>query len=906
MTGSNFLFFRDPMSDSESEDGEFFRCLDQILSIFSDFSDKDNFDLDFEYIFNRVKKFGATNAKPILTRLNDWNKRDIIETVDSAKFENLWECCWYLQRLIETGCKRSASKKRFDGTEDCEDSNESDPNFENGKLITNIYQNSVVAFSEYLSPYILDLPRYWNNWCHKLLAGFLQKLVPFPLPPLIWSKIISYLTPHVDLLSCGIILENFKIGTISKTEKFQVLERSILQESILLCSELVKMLGLLLYSHRSIEDVKYLSASITRTLQVFNSTMMRLETLLNVHRKPGSSSKCLNLCLRNEFRGKISDVISAFNSQSQDSMFFITSFICGNDEFEYNSPYFVWLEKGSRSDQVYRLIYVKKSVLASTAHQQIAKMTSPGDVVEIFSKDRPAIHCSGSVVAVVSSEETKTGQRRWFLRVWDLDASPHKELFKYKLDRLRAVYNKRAMATEEIAGVGEVGLTKKDSKISIVVTVRFKLRCGSRSVCTFVLAFDMLGGPAAGEKIPPKPKNMLTDSMTVGVFKKYVFAIRIGAEPMLILQNLENSLRPLTMVDWDQENPWEVRFNCNPETNTCILYRRNEIQLRKLDDSLTFIRDVTLCFEGCSPLRDPCYQFFDNTLYGWRRYSVQESTAENKFAKIINDLEDVEDMRAFFMRGFHSYDEQFVIDLAEESAEPVYFDTLRPLTRYTKPNDPSRITYRAFFTGFNPSGELQQMVFTSVTNDCSHDDFGNSGCYSGCQTVNLVSVKFLGSVQGLVWALIPDINNALQEHSDALAMVAKEEEERLKRIREEEQRKMELETKRKALVAKIAAEKKGKQFDRYTDYGDLAERRRRASKYINNCARFDCIITRWSVQDCYGFGEILIEGKVESVFIHGNSFLNKKPNHVRKGSLVQLRIEWDLNRPRPKALDTRM
>ena len=266
---------------------------------------------------------------------------------------------------------------------------------------------------------------------------------------------------------------------------------------------------------------------------------------------------------------------------------------------------------------------------------------------------------------------------------------------------------------------------------------------------------------------------------------------------------------------------------------------------------------------------------------------------------------------ALFSRAFHEYDEQFVIDLAEENIEPIYFETARPTRKFTRPNDPSCVTYKVSFTGFSPSGDLQQITFTSFKNDCSYDQFGETGFYSGCQSASLVTVRFYNSPQNLFVDSISDIDMLLEEYSKVLAKIDRDEEERNKKIKEMERKIVEAESKRKELESTIAGLKaknsnKGKRrkFTRGT-FTDVPERKERAMKYINDGTRFDCILTSWSKADYYGFGDIVIEDFVENVFVHGSSFLNPK-GHVTlcRGSLVQFRIEWDLNKPRPKAVDT--
>ncbi|KAL5262168.1 hypothetical protein ACHWQZ_G007763 [Mnemiopsis leidyi] len=546
------------MGDSDSE------YVDNQIDFF-DFSDDFNQNLDLEYIFKRVRKFGEENSKPFFTSLKRGkNKHKFIAAFEGPTFGRLWECCWVLQRLVKTGCTRKVKLESKDG--DCHDDCICEECVISGQkmLAREIQRDSVTAFSDYLSSYVLDLPAYWFTWADNTFSGYLQKLVPTTLPPLIWKKTTSYLM--ADLMwNNG--FDSSSIATISKTEKVQVLEKSLVQECVLLCSELVKMFGLILYTSHSHDNIKYLSASITKTMQLFSTAMMRLDSLLNPET---TSSKVLNMCMKNESSGTVEDVVNAFNSHSQDCLFYVLSFISANDEFENNSPYFVWLEKGSNSKKIYRLIYAKKRVLASSDRKDIIKMGSPGNVIDIFSEDRPAIHCSESIVAVVTNEETGEGKQRWFLWVWDLEVSSRKEMFKYKLDRLTAVYNKRGMATGGISAVGNVGMSKKGSLISIVVSIRFKLvGKDNRAVCSFVLTFDTKS--FGGEKSDPKPKTMLADSMSIGVHKKYVFSIRIGVDPMLILQDLDKNLKPLTMVEWNRDNPWEVRFNCNPDRNTCIL-----------------------------------------------------------------------------------------------------------------------------------------------------------------------------------------------------------------------------------------------------------------------------------------------------------------------------------------------
>ena len=450
---------------------------------------------------------------------------------------------------------------------------------------------------------------------------------------------------------------------------------------------------------------------------------------------------------------------------------------------------------------------------------------------------------------------------------------PKNELFKYNLDGLTAFSKKKGLATEEITSIGNVGLTKNGSQITIVLSVILKSsnNCNPASTCTFLLSVDLQPSLHGSENMSPTIKQMLSDCMLIALYKKFVFAIGIGERPspMLILHDLEDDLKPLIKVHWDANNPWKVRFNCNSGNSTCIFYRKDEIQFRKLDEKLTFIREIKLSLEEYGELTNPCFQFFDNTLYGWRERNLQ-----NKLR--------------------YPLDEQFVINLSsEESTEPLYFDSARPMTAY-KPITSQFLT-RIYFTGFSQSGDLQQMIFTC--NSYNHR----------YQFVNLVTVRLFGSSQSLFRSLIPDVDILLKEHSDT--RIAREEGECLNLLVAYEEQWAKAETIRQSMIAKIAALKatsmnRGIQLlpKRNANPLDLGLRRKRASKYINDQTRFDTIITRWSIVDCYGFGDVIIDDEVESVFIHSKSFMDRTSRRsLKKGSSVQFRIEWEYNRPRPTA-----
>ena len=188
-----------------------------------------------------------------------------------------------------------------------------------------------------------------------------------------WENIISYLTPKPNLhpIEDCIVDDFIRIKTVSKTERLQIFEKSLLQECIFLCSELVEMFGLLLYSQCKKFRYFNLSASITKTMQLFNSMMMRLEGFLNVHNDIEASSNfgSISMVLSREY---FRDLNFATNFESQETCLINKKrLIRANDEFEYNSPYFAWLEP---TGEIYRLVYAKKSVLSLMEPKKIAKM----------------------------------------------------------------------------------------------------------------------------------------------------------------------------------------------------------------------------------------------------------------------------------------------------------------------------------------------------------------------------------------------------------------------------------------------------------------------------------------------------------------------------------------------------
>ena len=855
---------------------------DDIVDSFSRFSDKQNSRLNLEAIIDQVKLFGIQNAEPIMTCLDRSSNHDIIRSLKSPTFDKLWESCWCLQRLVDTGRRRRNTIVEYsdDTEEDSDEYSSSDGEWEaceTRRLVKRILIESVNIFSDKVwSDYILDLPGYWFAWCNKTAMAVLQKLIPYTLPFHVWENIISYLTPKsklhpievciVGLNSNKVVYDFIRIKTVSKTERLQIFEKSLLQECIFLCSELVEMFGLLLYSQ--CKKVKYLSASITKTMQLFNSMMMRLEGFHNDIEASSNFGSISMVLSREYFR----DMNFATNFESQEPCLInMRRLICANDEFEYNSPYFAWLEPRG---EIYRLVYARKGVLSLMEPKEIAKMKwSQNDIKLIRSDDKPAIHCSGSILAVVTSERKNTTERSKFLRVWDFEIMPKNELFKYNLDGLTAFSKEKGLATEEITSIGNVGLTKNGSQITIVLSVILKSsnNCNPASTCTFVLSVDLQPSLHGSENMSPTIKQMLSDCMLIALYKKFVFAIGISERPspMLILHDLEDDLKPLIKVQWDANNPWKVRFNCNSGNSTCIFYRKDEIQFRKLDEKLTFIREIKLSLEEYGELTNPCFQFFDNTLYGWRERDLQ-----NKLR--------------------YPLDEQFVINLSsEESTEPLYFDSARPMTAY-KPIT-KRFLSRIYFTGFSQSGDLQQMIFTC--NSYSHR----------YRFVNLVTVRLFGSSQSLFRSLIPDVDILLKEHSDT--RIAREEGECLNLLVAYEEQWAKAETIRQSMIAKIAALKATSMKreiqllpKRNDNPLDLGLRRKRASKYINDRTRFDTIITRWSIVDCYGFGDVIIDHEVESVFIHSKSFMDRTSRRsLKKGSSVQFRIEWEYNMPRPTA-----
>ena len=139
----------------------------------SRFSDKQNSRLNLGEIFCRVKGFGIQNAEPIMTCLDRSRNYDIIQSLKNSTFEKLWESCWCLQRLVDTGRRRRNTIVEYNSDESSSDGEWEA--YQTRSLVKRIHIESVKIFSDKVwSDYILDLPGYWFAWCNKTAMAVLQ------------------------------------------------------------------------------------------------------------------------------------------------------------------------------------------------------------------------------------------------------------------------------------------------------------------------------------------------------------------------------------------------------------------------------------------------------------------------------------------------------------------------------------------------------------------------------------------------------------------------------------------------------------------------------------------------------------------------------------------------------------
>ena len=774
------------------------------------------------------------------------------EKLEIPIFEHLWESLFYLKKITSVGMLRVENSE----SGICDDKD---------KMTTCIWKNSVECFS-FFPKDTQDKVDCWFGMFNDLFVERIQSLIPSTLPYIAWVSIISHLSREKYSDNRTLLT---KIGTISEDKDAQIMERFMIRECILRIVEITKIFYRCLHSELAWDII-----TVIKIKQTFPTLLKGLETsidrLLHYLETPSEGiSKFVDYSVKSNYSKNMSSFMDLKMAGNEIKDFDILKMVPASKDHQSNSNYFTMFFPDNEKENSYHLLCIDKN----------SKVYSKESVTYFFeqkallSNQPPQLFCSADLVAGIGSD-TQNGIE---LTVWDFD-----------LPEKRSKLNMKNIEK----GWTAVHLDKEPIKLADL-KIRGLVKCSKHTYVMFhngdscFIADYELEGLSSFKQ---KRISLFENSVPLGVHNTTAFVLKEDVLVMLDIIDPDNATA--NKIRCGKE--WKMQFNSNPESDSdlCILYRGNRVQIRKLDHELSLVKELTADWD-CYPNSVLCnaleLHFFDNMIYGFINNKANKipNTNEDFFKETEEKDRDKCSLRSFLADRFINdteHDMHFLLDTdsAEkgligldwrgQSYDGPYHDMVENIFQS------ANVDIENVLTGFNRDGELVKLSM-NVNDSFLKCDRQSIVCKcSAFSFVNAKVFKTLKETKDLMLPSVEKVFDYLREDEKKREALEKEQEE-YKKMFEEKRRLME--------------EKEKKIKDTVKEYVELG-------------TTVKATIHRWLYAECYGFATIDIDEGKQDVFVHKTCVPNKSRKYLKEGTSLQCQLKWDPNHPRPKAVNVKL
>ena len=833
--------------------------------------------------------------------------QSVTEKLEIPIFELLWECLSYVKHAMSVGLGRVAIPG--EGSDDV------------NKGIMKMWNSSVDCISAL--PGTADaMCNHWFVWCNDLLIEILQSLISFKIPYTAWESIIFHLSSDSTWANKTLLS---KIGTISKDEKTQIIERILIRECILRSVDLTRVIYRVLYSRQSDLNVGKIKKKFPLLLNKFTNSMEHYACFLD---STEPSSKCITHSVRNQFPLFISDHSDQVLDLQQDE-FNILNMVGASAGCQNGSDHFTMFIadcEDSGEEDSYHLLCIDKDRLDNEQNARFVFVSGA-----LYSQKPPEIFSCKGMVSGIGFEDEK----RKTLTVWNImsDEVPFERqgIFSSDFEKITNLWKKSEPKLILRTGddVKICGIKKLDKTIKLMFCVAplQNLEDAELFSSCIIAEYDLDAFSSRFSFLKPNLQfSLFSNAIPLGTHKNMAFVMHFTTNMLCVYDIEQKNDVVISKTSFECGKDWKIQFNYNPDITTCLLYKRNNLQIRELDEDLTLLKELTLDLDHLPQLNLNSFefQFCDNILYGFLNVQENLNETQSKFAskEAACDF----DCDTFLNKRFaDAHTVHFLVDLNSDDKEVVYIefdDNAHECTSIVDSfRDYGSVYVQFCLTGFNKSRELVQLSMGLDVDEVECLDLKISAL---CPSIDFATVHFYKSFKDMTDSMLPEVEKVLSRHKDEVAdreANMKKEKELLEKLRKENE---ERERKR---VAKKTKEDQRRQRKRQQNI--KAEKERKAAQvdqpktsaqgssresgkagklkeHIANGAVFTSTISAWLPYKHYGFSTVEVDQGKQSVFVHESCIVNSDRSNVRIGSSIQFQLRWTQPHPRPKAINVKL
>ena len=520
----------------------------------------------------------------------------------------------------------------------------------------------------------------------------------------------------------------------------------------------------------------------------------------------------------------------------------------------------------------------------------------------------PTLFESGRFVATLHKEDVNSNHcvfKVWEPAAYDIEVSddPHLVLNTNELCEMVGRADSDAMSST-ITNAAVVNGNQKEIILAISLTISDK---DTEKMFEYmsIMSFGRVNDGTYQAR--PTWSYSMPYARLYALHSGFLFSLHLsqsGEETLSIHDACQPSMI-INEIPWTKD--WKIKFNNKPDDNTCLIYSKEYLQIRKLDVDFSLIKTLELNF-NCSSMNEADVE-----------YSVHGSLA---YGHIIHHPLDIifenhsEETKHSLQKLFTGADQHFLIDLGNCDPDPIYFNN-QSGERSLGESDQEELMcsevleLKHQFSGFDSNGDL---VITRMSGDFEWEEMPEE-CLNPCFTDISIStfkmhesyssmIGFYSEKAGVIFNLymrekikLEETNKRLKEHYENVRKMQE------KMEREKEARNMKkVERKKNQTKRRMQSQLERKENQPPRPATNLNATVQDA---ISQKQTFVSVIHAWFQDRRYGFTSVQIGGQNQDVFISESCVSNNHRNGkvFRTGARIEFCLRWDYNKPRPRAID---
>ena len=522
--------------------------------------------------------------------------------------EILWENLYYLRELFKIATKR------------CLDSIESN---------SASHDDSSSSMFVTMGGDLISRINIWFIFVDDILIDILQKLLSIHLPYTAWKLILHHLSNQYKLSEfkkCAGIVPvitpkelDLRIETYTDNEELVLSEKILIRDAVEVCITLNHLMTMHLFSNRAVKQE--LIQTIPGAVDIMEIRLAKLYSFLKDHfpELPGQSMVWPSMRIDVTQEKLFTNYDLKFSARAKgivlaNSMFQNPTYLCAAS----------WFDNGC-----YKILCFDINELRANNVRKIYR--------SITSEDNVQLHTVGKLFGIIYQDPYPIFEF-YDLNVvesyWD-DFSPVKLPLSTYAQRLKEKVDDVSFVSKCVVVVKSVGLCKiNDSDIFAFFSLAYLESKKGYNDETSQVEIQETVVLKLNEK-SFEPYKFFTDCFLLAVHDNFLFIIeaQVAAnKSYLMVLDIAENFKELHKLQWDNGNPWSVRFNHDRSKNTFLLYRINDYQLRNLDSQLSFVQDLKIA--NTNSASTMVLQLFGNVIYGCY---ISNNLVINDFLLSIDD-----------------------------------------------------------------------------------------------------------------------------------------------------------------------------------------------------------------------------------------------------------------------------